>query len=354
MRNKNYAPASQRRRGQRGFTMLELLVSTTIFLVGTGAMYGLLKIAGSSRTTTNQRSDLMKNMRVALLTIGRDAFNAGYGYPNTAVLLPDDKMSGLFNIPNDTDTGRDLLPAVTAGTNITLNSLSNARTDQVTFIFQDPAFNQVSGLSQSLPINAPTYDSTNGLDQIVPVSGNAASCQAKDIMLVSGRNSAAVAVVTAVTGSNIKFAAGDVLGINTPSANAAINPMRNITVPAAMRRVTLVTYRVLADGTLVRTLYANDATATTSIPSRDQPLVYGVESMKVEYVLDTGAVTTNPIAGPDNVAGTADDVATNQNKVRQIRVSLTVRSIDKDASGQPFRITLTSTFDTRNLGYDAA
>ena len=342
-------------RSQRGFTMLEMMVSTTIFLMASGAMYGLVKIANSSRSATSQRADLMKNMRLALLTIGRDAFNAGYGYPNAAVTLPDDKVGAILNIPNDVDTTRDLFPAVIAGKEITTNAFTPTKTDQLTFIFQDPTFNQyANAVSQSLPINAPTYDATNGLDQIVPVSGNAASCRAKDLMLINGSTSATVVVVTAVTSDTVKFGNGDVLGINSPSSNAANNPMRNITTPAAMRRVALVTYRVLNDGTLVRTLYANDSTTTVAAPSRDQPLVYGVESLKAEYVLDDGTVTRNPIAGIDNTAGTLDDVPANQNKVRQIRVTLTVRSTEKDASGKPFTITMTSTFDTRNLGYDAA
>lgn len=340
---------------QSGFTMLEMLVSTTIFLLASGTMYGLVKIASGSRATTSQRADLMKNMRLALLTIGRDAFNAGYGYPNSAVTLPDNKAGAILNLPSDTDTTRDLFPPVIAGKETNTSSLSATNTDQLTFIYQDPTFNpDVSGISQSLPINAPTYDTTNGLDQIVPVSGNASACRAKDIMLISGRNSATIAVVTAISGSNIRFGNSDVLGINTPSASTTNNPMRNITVPAAMRRVVLVTYRVLNDGTLVRTLYANDATTTVAAPSLDQPLVYGVESLKAEYVLDDGTVTRNPIAGVDGVAGTADDLPANQNKVRQIRVTLTVRSTEKDARGKPFTITMTSTYDTRNLGYDAA
>lgn len=346
----------QRARGrQSGFTMLEMMVSMTIFLLATGSMYGLVKIAGSSRTTTSQRSDLMKNMRLALLTIGRDAFNAGYGYPNSAVTLPDNKVGNILSVPSDVDTARDLLPAVIAGKEINTSSLTTTNTDQLTFIYQDPTFNpDASSVSQSLPITAPTYDTTNGLDQIVPVSGNATACRAKDIMLINGRNSATIAVVTAVTGSAVKFGNSDVLGINTPSASPTVNPMRNITVPAAMRRVVLVTFRVLNDGTLVRTLYANDSTTTVAAPSLDQPLVYGVEGLKAEYVLEDGTVTRNPIAGPDGAAGTADDLPANQAKVRQIRVTLTVRSTEKDASGKPFTITMTSTFDTRNLGYDAA
>jgi len=69
--------------------------------------------------------------------------------------------------------------------------------------------------------------------------------------------------------------------------------------------------------------------------------------------MDDGSVTNNPIAGPDGVAGTADDIPTNLAAVRQIRLTVDVRSVENNTNGQPFQETQTATFSTRNLGYEA-
>ena len=349
--------------GQDGFSLIEMMVSMAIFLFVSAAMYGLVDISNKARNSTTQRGALLAGTRTAMLVMGRDAFNAGFGYPKTNVNLPDNKIPGLLNIPPDINTTRDSLPAVIAGKQVNLNSLvpqtastpvPNRKTDQVTFVYQDATFNRdASNQSQALPVNAPTLLSLGGgLDEIIPISGNASSCRPNDIMLITGRTSTTVGIVTGVVGSGVRFAGGDVLGINTP--NAGDNPMRNIEAPTSMRRVTLVTYRILADGTLVRTLYGNDPAATVSAPSRDEPLVYGVEDMIVEYVLDDGQLTRNPISGPDGIAGTSDDTASNQALVRQVRVTLVIQSSEKQADGKPYRVTLTTTFNTRNLGYDNA
>ncbi len=341
------------RSGQLGFSLVELLVSITIFLIASTAMYGLMDIANKSRTITSERSDLMKNVRTAMTIVGRDAFNAGYSYPSNSVLLPDNRVSTLLNIPNDTDSTRDKLPPVVAGKNINANNLSGVNTDQVTFVFQDPTFNRnANGLSESLPVNEPTLVSMLGLDEIVPLSGNASSIRVNDLLLVTGRTSTTVGVVTSIDGSSVRFAGTDILGFNTPTAGD--NPMRNIQAPTSLRRINMVTYRVLPTGVLVRTEYGNDTAATLANPSHDEPLVYGVERMQVDYVLDGGQLTRNPIAGPDNIQGTADDIPSNQVKVRQVRFTMTVRGSTPDQQGHLFSITMTSTFDTRNLGYDAA
>lgn len=347
-------PATGRARsGQGGFSLLEVVASVAIFLVATSAMYGLLLVADRSRTAVNQRAELLKNIRAAMTIVGRDAYNAGYKYPVSSVLLPDNKVSALLGVPGDVDASRDLMPPVIAGNSINPNDLSGVNTDQFSFVFQDPAFNvDANNVSQPLLVNAPTFNTASGLDEIVPISGDASSCRAKDIMVITGRTSATVGVVTNINGSAVQFGSGDVLGFNSPAA--IDNPMRNIQAPTTMRRASLITYRVLRDGALVRTVYANDVNRTVSSPSVDNPLVYGVEAMTVEYVLNNGTVTRNPLAGPDGVQGNGDDQPANQNLVRQVRVTLTVRSSEKDPAGNYFKVTMTTTFDTRNLGYDAS
>lgn len=341
-------------KGERGYSVVELLVSATIFLVVTGSIWGTLQVAQKSRTVVNQEVQLSKSVRVGLDLIGRDTYNAGYGYPlKNTVVLPDNRISALLGIPNDFDTTRDTVPPVIAGNNITTNTFNmtaGVQTDQVTFLFKDSTFNASSGTSQPLNVNAATTTAT-GIDEIVPISGSNSACRVNDIYLITGNTGSALGVVTALSGtSTIQFANGDLLGFNQTGTSGQL---RGITVPASIQRVKMVTYFVTPNGTLTRREYANIPPPPAAAAFVDNPLVYGVENFQIRYVMDDGTLTDNPSAGPDGVAGNADDEQVRLAAVRQVRFTVSVRSTEVDQNNQPFRLTMSSTFSTRNLGYDA-
>lgn len=340
---------------QSGFSLLELLVSITLFLIVTGAIFAALQAGRNSRTTVNREVELSKTIRVGMNLLGRDTYNAGYGYPlETTVVLPDNRITSLLGIPNDYDSTRDTVPPVIAGNNITLNTLNpvaGTRTDQVTFFFKDSTFNLVgppgSAVSMPLSINAATTTVT-GIDEIVPLSGSNSACRINDLYLITGNTGATIGVSTGLSGANkVQFANGDPLNFNQTGTSG---PLRGITVPASLQRIKMVTYFVTPDGILTRREYVN---TTAPTPFVDEPLIYGVEDFQIKYVMDDGTLSDNPSAGPDGIPGTADDETVRLMAVRQIRFTISARSYELDTSGQPYRATLTSTFSTRNLGYDA-
>lgn len=360
MQNYSNAPARKVvaiRRSEKGFTLLELIASMVIFLIVTGTIFGVMQVAQRSRSVVSQQVQLTKNVRVALNLVGRDTYNAGFGYPlRNSVLLPDNRISTQLGIPVDFDNTRDTVPPVIAGNNITLNTFNtaaNIRTDQITLLFKDSTFNLIgptgSEVSQPLNVGAATTTGT-GIDEIVPVTGSTvAPCRVNDIYLITGNTGSTLGVATALNnGTNtIQFANGDVLGFNLSGSNGEI---RKITTPASIQRVSMVTYFVTADGILMRRKYANAAAAVASV---DEPLVYGVENFQIQYVMENGTLSDNPSAGANGIPGDADDVQANLEAVRQIRYTVSVRSSELNAAGQPYRATMTSTFSTRNLGYDA-
>ena len=337
---------------ESGFSLLELLVSMVIFLVVSAAIWGLLRTAQQSRSAVTEEVQLAKNVRIALNQISRDAFNAGFGYPAAStVVLPDNRISTALGVPNDFDTSRDTVPPVIAGNNITLNTFAttaNTRTDQVTFLYKDNTFNVISGVSQPLNINAATT-TTGGIDEIVPISGSNSACRVNDVYIIIGNTGATLGLATALSGTNkIQFSNADLLGFNQTGATG---PLRAITTPASIQRVRMVTYFVTADGILTRREYAN---ITPAVAFVDEPLVYNVENFQIQYIMDSGAITDNPSAGPDGTAGTADDTQSNLAAVRQIRFTVNVRSVEKNSKGQPYTESMTTTVSTRNLGYDAS
>ena len=343
---------------QKGFSLLELIIAMIVFLIVTTAIYGLLRVARQSRSAVNEEVQLTRSVRVALNLISRDTYNAGFGYPlRNTVILPDNRISNLLGIPNDFDSTRDTVPPIIAGNNVTLNTFNqtpNIRTDQVTLLFKDSTFNLVgpvgSQVSQPLSINAATTTS-GGIDEIVPLSGSNAACRINDIYLVTGNTGSALALSTNLTGGNsVQFSNGDVLGFNQTGASGTL---RAITLPASLQRVSMVTYFVTADGILTRREFANVPPIVPPVAFLDLPLVYGVENLQIQYILNDGTVTDNPSAGADGIPGTADDIQANLATVRQIRFTINVRSTELNSSGQPYKVSMTSTFSTRNLGYDA-
>ena len=343
---------------EAGFSMLELIIAMIIFLVVTGSIWGLLRVAQQGRAVVNQQVDLAKNVRLGLNVISRDTYNAGFGYPlRNTVVMPDNRISSLLGIPGDADTTRDTVPPIIAGNNITLNNyntVANIRTDQVTFLFKDSTFNLVgagaNAVSQTLNINAATTNGS-GIDEIVPISGVNTACRVNDIYLVTGNTGSTLGLATALSGTDkVQFSNGDVLGFNLTGSTG---PLRGITLPASMTRVRMVTYFVASDGTLTRREYANATPVVPAVAFVDEPLVYSVENFQIQYVMDDGSLNDNPSAGPDGIAGNADDTQANLAAVRQIRFTISVRSIELNSAGQPYRETMSSTFSTRNLGYDA-
>jgi len=341
-----------------GFTIIELLVSLVIFMIVTGAIWGLLRVGTQSRSTLNQQVSMAKTVRIALNLLGRDTYNAGLGYPlRNTVILPDNRISALLGVPVDFDTTRDTIAPIIAGNNITLNTLNltpNTKTDQVTFLFKDTTFNLVgsgsSAAPQPLNINAATTTS-GGIDEIVPISGSNASCRVNDIYLITGNTGSTIGLATALSGSNkVQFSNGDVLGFNQTGTTG---PLRSITTPASLQRILMVTYFVTSDGILTRREFANTTPVVPAVAFIDEPLVYNVENFQIQYIMDDGSVSDDPSAGPDGRAGTNDDTPTNLAAVRQVRFTVNVRSIELNSAGQPYRDSMTSVFSTRNLGYDA-
>lgn len=361
---------------QAGFSLLELLIAMTIFAIATGAIYGLLEVARADRFTTNQRVEILQSVRNSLNAIGRDTLNAGYEYPNRGALLPNDALFTVLGLPYVTGAIPDSLTPVVSGDNINPNAINpivGTNTDQITFAFVDVSFNNLGpdgivgtgdelNTGQPVAITSTANTAANGdqvaindpgADGVVGTLDDLTNniCATNDIYLIRSQSSEVIGMMTATpAGADINFAGADPLNINDPGAgnliaNAII--VSGVPIPATLSRVTWVTYRVLNDGTLVRTVHGGSAAG-----SQDMPLAYGIEDMQIQYVLTDGTTVNDPVAGPNGVTGNADDTPANLQNVRQVRVTITARSSERDLrNNQLFRITLTSIFNTRNLGY---
>ncbi len=353
-------------RSDQGFSIVELIVSMVIFMVVIGTVFGLLQTGLIDRNRANRRSDILKNARAAVHIIGRDALNAGLSYNRNGAIVPDDFLAARLGLEADDDSERDILPSVVGGNDMFVNLLNAnpaVRTDLLSFTYRDTAFNATNVISLTNAAAPPGAPSTVRL-QTQP--NQAQQTSAFDLYLVESDSSQVAVMATArPSASEIDIAPGDPLGINQPldGTGTAVSLLQRCTAivtencttyVASVKRIVWVGYKVRGDGTLVRILFGNNTGAAADSQIQELPIAYNVEDFQIRYVLKDGTVHDNPSVGADGLPGTADDVMSNFNLVRQIVVRISVQAGEDDEQlGRPETISLNAVFSTRNLEYDA-
>lgn len=351
---------------QQGFSLLEMMVAVTIFLIVTGSVFGLLQIGRVDRNRSSRRSDMLKNARTAIHLIGRDVLNAGMSFHQRGAIVPDNFLSTRLGVPVDADTSRDILTSVVAGNNLFTNALNpdtTVRTDLISFSYRDMGFNTgniVSLTGVSAPGGSPQ------IARLATQNGQAAAASQYDLYLVESDSSQVAVMASTIPGtSQIDIAPGDPLAVNQPFNGIGVNgsllkkctaivTTDCTTYLASVKKFSWVAYKVKDDGTLVRMIFGNNTGQPSGEQIREQPLAYNVQNLQFKYVLADGTVTENPSAGTDGIVGTADDDAEDFNLIRQVTIMLQVQSTEVDEqTRQPAVITLNATFSLRNMEYDA-
>lgn len=359
---------------QAGFSLFEMLVAVALFIIVTGSMFALLELGRSDRNRTSRRGDTQKNARIAMYLIGRDVMNTGLGYHKTGALVPDDFLSNRLGVAFDPLNGRDTLTSLSCGNNVFSNKYlpSTQKTDSVAFIYRDLDFNG------GKPIVVTDEVGTSAANPVVlqTTAANLANVNNNDLFLAETQNSQIVAMVTSKdsTTNRISVNSGDNLGLNQArntkdSSNKFIGSLlrkctsttdTNCTTYTGatgssinLKKIEMVSYQVSDDGTLIRSIYANNKDGTMGEQIQQRAIAYGVQDFQIRYQLVNGTIVDDPVVGADGNRGTTDDTPTNMNNVRHITITMTVSSTELDEkTGAAELITLTSTFSLRNMGYD--
>lgn len=344
-------------RRQKGFSLAELLVAGTVFLVVMSAVFGVLQIGGIARDTVNNSSETINNARISINSVGRDAINAGLGYSRVGAVVPDDAANNLLGIPQDTGFLRDVFTSVMAGDEVSTSILSvgTEKNDVVAFMYRDLQFNG----GNPIVVNSVNY--TNDEIDMNTAAGDCAVCNDYDLYLVeSGNGNHALAVATDIINSNstIRVNFNDPLGINRKTSLA--DNIRSILTPcgsgetancfsyspqATVKRVFLTSYSVNPDGTLVRKTYGNNVGGLAADQIREIPLAYNVQRFQVRYLLQDGTITDDP-SNANNNQGIL-------NEIIQVEAMITIKPDQNQGQVTSTQIlNLSSTFSTRNIKYD--
>jgi prepilin-type N-terminal cleavage/methylation domain-containing protein len=252
----------------RGFTLLELLITMAITTVILGATMMAMNNATSAAQTAAQIADLNAGLRTAMDLMVRDVLQVGQGLPSgRQILIPNGANSALLQLPgpigtdynydgpsfcppdppDDIDTVCESVQAVIPGPGrgpaVEVNGVTGPPTDMLTTLSADSTFDTVDliafgadgrSVTVALPCAAspaacPTTTTGRNGKRIsdIPDVGLDNIRPGDLIMLVKGSNSALVQVST-VAGQQINFAANDSLRLNqTIAADGTALELRN-------------------------------------------------------------------------------------------------------------------------------
>ncbi|HXM02078.1 MAG TPA: prepilin-type N-terminal cleavage/methylation domain-containing protein [Chthoniobacterales bacterium] len=332
----------------RGFSLLELMVASTIGLIAIVAMTSLFRTGMNATFTVTQRAETQQNMRAAIELMTKDISMAGAGLPSGGLQLATTggnskvacNQAGTCYVPADTyPTGNymyGLLPGfgngVQSGTTIT--SAPGATNDSVTSIYCDYNF-PLTNFSFTFPS---TTQATVGppIAPAVVIAGLPTNILAPgglnvgDLMFflvttpgpgtagsVQGTSSAQTAAVVAeITGlpnnTTIDFATGDALNFNQTGANSLANTITtlgpalgggNAVTACRLNAVTYFLQVPLAGGTVQTPRLMRQVNGLTAVPVADN-----IINLQFSYdvISSTGGLMNanlaNPIAVGDSPA----------------------------------------------------
>jgi len=323
-------------RSERGFGLLELLISIAIAMIVIGAAVRVFTQSMQSTTFVVQRNEMQTELRAAANQVVRDLQQAGTGVPIGGIPIPQSGVAGGTNPIFGADSTLTYLSSNNTFTQGRLYKVTPARSASAVGPLRSPTKSDAIVITYADPnLNWSTFSTTtlasDGSSLTMPSTTSPAVNDASvgitvgDTLLLHNSVGLAVGDVTAVNGSTrvISFANSDPLNLNQNTANVgSIKSLRSgSNYPAVtVSRIMMITYFLkqggndCADFCLMRQVGAHPPV----------PVAEHIVDMQLTYdVFDdtTGALTANL---PD--AATGSPATPKPNQIRKINLTITARS----------------------------
>src|SRR5580704_17730358 len=323
---------------QKGFSLIELMVSMGIVVTVVAIATGTLMQAEHATTAVSYMANTQENLRAGMHFMVRDLMQAGEGIPQGGVSIPYTATSAV-NRPGTATIFTNTyitMPAITPGwkagqfaTSLNLSTgatLTGIQTDIINIIYADnvlvdsPATNHylysypVIQAAPSAPVCAGTISATGASVTLAPacftMPGTTNPITTGNLIMFHNQNGTALEYVTSVAGQTINFAGGDPAGLNQTGlangtvANLATTP--GVFPPTTVTRVWMVTYYVDAttatDPQLIRQVNYPGYPAGAPV-NPPQAIADDIENLGFSYDItsSTDAAGTYP-NGPGNAA----------------------------------------------------
>lgn len=358
---------------QRGFSLVEVLVSVAIMLVVMGATLSALSDAMHANEAVTSMADLQDNLRAGMNLMVRDIVQAGSGIPiggipipytNTAnnptgapVPLPINRPSP----PGQTYTFpvQSTITDLTTGYQLGPTQLGQ-KTDMITVIYGDntlpwstmapvnstAAPNCVNG---SIAATQVKFDTTTAGCATAGVTAGNVSVSTGDLLMLSNSLGNVLVEVTSIGGNAANFIAGDALDLNGQAAASGTikqiesnpNAVPPTFPPTSVTRIWMITYFLDATTNPLRPQLMRQVNARPA-----QAVGQVMEGLQISYDV-VNAVATAPANNARNII--APD---SPNQVRKVNLYLAARSeTPYTVSKQYFRNNLVTQISMRSLAF---
>jgi prepilin-type N-terminal cleavage/methylation domain-containing protein len=320
--------------GERGFTLTELLVSTTIVLLVLGTAMTTYKNALSVNQAVTQTADANQNLREGTNLLIRDLMQTARGIPTGGIPIPSGAGSRPINRPHPPSGGAlffdnvnsTTLPAIITGGSLG-PTIDGETTDIITILMTDTILGQLAtntGLAGQATVAA-DGSSINVGGSTAWLAGNLGQgvnpVNTGDLMWISNARGSTLQTVTSTTATTMSFAPGqDWFNFNQPGA--------------AQGSVTQIVAGGVTQGTVTRilmtTYYVDNVTnpgtpRLTRVQSAGTPqaLAGVIEDLNLTYDLVDGVVNPTLVA---NLPYTLNGNTYSPNQVRKVNLHVGVRS----------------------------
>ena len=141
---------------QKGFSLVEVLVATTITVLILAATLGTLNTALNATQAVTLMADTQENLRAGMNYMVRDFMQTGAGIPQNGITIPNTNGASLTNRPGPGtppagafgtfNPAWTALPAIVPGAGLgPITTTSGQATDMVTILYADTTLQDING-----------------------------------------------------------------------------------------------------------------------------------------------------------------------------------------------------------------
>jgi prepilin-type N-terminal cleavage/methylation domain-containing protein len=337
--------------GERGFTLLELLVAMTIMLIIMGGTFTAFMHAMRVNETATLKMQVNDGLRTGIDLMVRDFIQVGQGLPSGKVISIPSGLGGNPVVrPGPPGAGYNFgagateISAVTPGAGLG-PIVNGVTTDMITILYVDSLFD-------------PTQCVLSAAGDQMTLT-NTTPIEAGDVIMFTNSLGSAMQYATRRVGlpvQTVQFAVGDPLQLNQRgAANGTVLDLQSApgVYPATTAtRIRMVTYFLDARNNTPQLIRCINAECVVD-PSGRRTVAFGVENLQLSYDLVDGV--TNPTnVRMDNTdlngGGRCGASPCSPNQIRKANLFLAVRSrTQSHLTAQFFRNTLATQVSFRSL-----
>lgn len=340
--------------GERGFSVLEMMVAIIVMLIITGAVFSLLRDSVKTSTATLEMGDAQQSLRTAHEYISRDLMNTGDGLNSISnIRVPENFVTNYLTQSPVTDPatpGFVNLGLVTADNNVAANTVvlgtapattvrsTPVLTDRITILQADQTFTPIT-------VDAGDVDPNTGLASVSDTDID--KFRTGEIYFVSSAAGSIFLTITdrqgvGTSNPGLVFAGGDPFGLNSVGVGGQLDVVTaGGTLPVSISRMKMIHYYVNSSGLLMRRVFGVRLQGFS-----ESVIAEPVVSLQFRYFLNLKDTNGNVIQPKAQLS-----TSLQQTETRQVEVNLTVETPHTMHNGQRQQISMTTNTSVRNMQF---